>query len=329
MKQINKITLDDVQPFFVDKKIGNLHELTGGNSGAQMVKFKVGNKVYVARRSGGIIGAAAIKQEFSIQKQAAEFGIAPPVIGINFDSDLLIMEYIESILPPLSVPHPKLKEPIQRDQILDLLNKLHSMPLPNIEIKQVNHINTIKAFRSSIPAAFLPQDIEKELDRITLMTWPKNLSSIVHMDFHYRNLLYTGSKFYVIDWEMAGLAHPFVDVSDLANSNFCTQAEGHEMLSLYLKRPADNQEIIIFNELRQIILGFRAIFAFFHAYKQGFIYDDNTQALLDKLPWKNLEQTYSLLDSNQFDASCGLNWFQLGFVFMQELEHLNNENHSA
>jgi Ser/Thr protein kinase RdoA (MazF antagonist) len=41
--------------------------------------------------------------------------------------------------------------------------------------------------------------------------------ALTHNDLHYNNLLYTGSRFYLIDWEGAGLSDPYFDLA-----NYCT-----------------------------------------------------------------------------------------------------------
>ena len=323
MNQPQEISADELTQYFNGKQIENLRTLTGGNSGAYMVRFDVDNKPYVARRSGGIKGKEAIEQEFAIQQKAASLGIAPPIVTIDLPRSLMIMSYVESVIPPQLSPHPEYQTPAQKEKVLALLRKLHTMPPPKTTIKQVNHAKATQQIRESIAPHVLSDEINQTLDKVASYHWPEDTNTIAHMDFHFANFLYDGNKIFVIDWELAGLAHPFVDVADFANSNFCSRSEGDTLLSEYLQRAPDHQEVVLFNTLRHMILAFRAVFAFSFINPDEFSYHADVVNDLNMIPYQNLKEAYAAFDAGKFDPRSVYHWFQLGSIFIQEIHKLD------
>lgn len=61
-----------------------------------------------------------------------------------------------------------------------------------------------------------------------------------HCDYQPTNLVIDGDKFYVLDWEFAGLNDPFYDIACYGNAGF---DKALSLLDAYLGRPANNDEL--------------------------------------------------------------------------------------
>lgn len=192
------------------------------------------------------------------------------------------------------------------------------MPFQDKKIEIVNLLEEFNKIRKGLPEGFLPGDVESIFNKVSSLVWPKTTQTIVHMDFHGRNILFDGNNFFVIDWEMAGCSHPFVDVADFTNSYLVPINEGHEMLATYLKRSPTKNELLEFDTLRKIISGFRAIFSFFQAGERGFQYSEFTKNELGQLMWQNLDEGFKIIDSGQFNGASSLHWYNFGLIIARE-----------
>ncbi len=100
--------------------------------------------------------------------------------------------------------------------------------------------------------------IKRDLNRIVDTPDPssgKDLT-LVHGECHLANFLYDGNELYLIDWECAGLGHPFYDVACNANMRGKTSDEGIRMLQLYLQQTPSKEQVKQFQEFRRIHFGF-------------------------------------------------------------------------
>jgi len=82
--------------------------------------------------------------------------------------------------------------------------------------------------------------------------------TLCHNDFHTKNILYDGDRFWLIDWEIAALSHPFYDLAYFAIFQLMSEQEGNKLLAIYLEREPTENELQDFKLLRRIAYGFIA-----------------------------------------------------------------------
>lgn len=153
------------------------------------------------------------KREISVNQLTSAAHISPELYWSAPDTGL-VMDYID---------HPTYNtKDLQTISIAvnagTLLAQLHKMEgFPEISLK----IDRFPAIAAQIKKLLtpLPLAIQKTIDDTNALIEiyrPHISQTAVHNDVHEKNLIYDGHRFWLIDWEEAGLGDPFIDLATLS-----------------------------------------------------------------------------------------------------------------
>lgn len=260
---LKELTQEDFAEIFPNEDELLIESVGGGLSGAKIYKVVVGEskKEYLVRYSSGIFGPKEIFHEFAIQKEMGSTGVSPKVHYSNPERGIVAMEYIDNQLANGRDPNILNNIPGSMKSLMKLIRDVHRCEVLNNQLTDRIALDYVKRSAQELPSGFLDEKDAAILKRIVNTPWPKGKKILTHNDFRSSNLLYDGQRFWLIDWELGGLGHPFYDLAYFSNYQTLLPKEGEELLSLYLEREPSSEELKVFSDLRRIAFGFSATLA--------------------------------------------------------------------
>jgi aminoglycoside phosphotransferase (APT) family kinase protein len=221
-----------LQAAFNTPVIDSITLLTGGLSSSLVYKIVVNGAPYVLRIVMHVEAFNDPVRQYLCMNRAADAGIAPHVYYSNNDDALAITAFIEGQPCP---PGDALLVPLA-----NTIKAIHATPaFPPL----VNFLDGVDIFIDNFKAAqLLPERATEEHFRLYAQIqqrYPRHDPDLVssHNDLNRGNLLYDGSKIWVIDWEAAFLNDRYVDLAIVGKAFAPDPAREQQFLSAYFGAP--------------------------------------------------------------------------------------------
>ncbi|MBA4012764.1 MAG: aminoglycoside phosphotransferase [Phenylobacterium sp.] len=207
--------------------------LGGGLSGAGVFRIRVGGIAYLLRLDQARDGFRDPQQAYECMRIAAAGLLAPRVRYADPDDGVAIMDFVDE--RPLSLEYRGTHDQLVVE-VAQTVRALHGgPPFPPL----VDYLDGIDALVAQFQARGLvaPAAMAELLDRwrnlrARYRTDPADLVAS-HNDLNPRNVLYDGSRLWLVDWESAFLADRYVDLSCVANLFAHTPADEDLLLATY------------------------------------------------------------------------------------------------
>lgn len=207
--------------------------LGGGLSGAGVFRIRVGGVAYLLRLDQARDGFRDPQRAYECMRIAAGGLLAPRVRYADAADGVAIMDFIEE--RPLSLEYRGTPDQLVVEAA-QTVRALHAgPPFPAL----VDYLDGIDALVAQFQARGLvaPAAMAELLDRYGELraryrTDPADLVAS-HNDLNPRNILYDGSRLWLVDWESAFLADRYVDLSCIANLFARTPAQEDLLLATY------------------------------------------------------------------------------------------------
>ena len=176
------------------------------------------------------------------------------------------------------------------------LKKLHNSDLKFKDYDGIGRLNTFQNY--CLETGFvLPQeylDLRKKLD--TIQATQTNVKKVpCHCDYQPTNLVISGDKLYVLDWEFAGMNDPIYDIACYGNAGF---DKALSLLEAYVGHKPTKEELqrLYFHRAFQCLQWFNvAIFKDRVGLSQGLNMDFNAVAFMFLGMAKELLENYNNL----------------------------------
>jgi hypothetical protein len=233
---------DDVraalQAVFGTGTIGEFRPITGGVSGALILRFDVRERPHVLRLEPERVALHDRQRGFSCMVAAAAAGVAPPVHCADPATGVAIMDFVST--QPLS-EHPG--GPAGMVRALGALTaRVQAItPFPMLG----NYPEMIGAMLAALTLSGLvaPGLLDPHVQGLARVraALPWETSSLVssHNDPNPRNILFDGERVWLIDWELAFRNDPLVDVAILATDLAATPELEDVLLEAVFSRAPD------------------------------------------------------------------------------------------
>ena len=207
--------------------------LGGGLSGAGVFRIRVGGIAYLLRLDQARDGFRDPLRAYACMRIAAAGLLAPRVRYADAEDGVAIMDFIEE--RPLSLEYCGTPDQLVVEAA-QTVRALHAgPPFPPL----VDYLDGIDALVAQFQARGLvaPAAMAELLDRYRELraryrTDPADLVAS-HNDLNPRNILYDGSRLWLVDWESAFLADRYVDLACIANLFARTPAQEDLLLATY------------------------------------------------------------------------------------------------
>ena len=187
-----------------------LNPISGGLTNQNLLIETDEGEKFVARLPGKDTDKFGIdrKTEHAISRAAWEIGIAPEPVSFLSGHEILVTRFVEGF--PIDTNDPATIRNVAR-----LLHQLHSAPeVPGVfDLPSVidDYIATAKRFNVTHPDK-LSEALEFSAKIISAMGSCEKVSTPCHNDLLPANFLKSRDQLYLLDWEYAGMGHPYVDL---------------------------------------------------------------------------------------------------------------------
>ncbi|HLX93030.1 MAG TPA: phosphotransferase [Puia sp.] len=226
----------------------NIKQLTKGLSGALVFKVMVHQRPYVLR----IITRAETRDKpsyyFDCLRTAATAGLAPAVHYLNVEDRISITDFIETEYFPIRDA---------RIKMISAIKTLHNLPKFVHRLDFVDASDTfLRRFRESKMVPGNAMNHIFELYHRIANVYPRsdraNLVSS-HNDVKPDNIIYDGSRPWLVDWEAARLNDRYVDLASIANFLVGDESNEMEILARYFGKTPNEYQRARFFLMRQIV----------------------------------------------------------------------------
>jgi Ser/Thr protein kinase RdoA (MazF antagonist) len=233
--------------------VERLEPIRVGLSGAAVFSVTATRGQYVLRVQGSESDDRYFAQQVKLLRRVAKAGIAPAVVHVDQRARAVVWPFVAG--PPLDAA---LADPAQRARVLasavDALRALHALepselpdgdPLPYAwEIwNQVRPRPGVPPWAEAVPT---------RLHAIAATLSGDARRGVSHNDLNPGNLLWDGARVWLIDWEAAGLGHPYYDLATLALFLRLEEDAALQLVARHDGVPPDERSLASFRALRQL-----------------------------------------------------------------------------
>jgi aminoglycoside phosphotransferase (APT) family kinase protein len=225
-----------------------------GLSGAGVYAVTTTRGELVLRVNADRGDASHFAHQLRVLRRAAEHGVAPPIVHIDEPARAIVSAAVAGV--PLAAA---LADPMQRGAaiagVIEQLRALHALDATGVEARDPlvfarDQLATQRA-RPGFPAWAAALDPIFDAVEVTLARDPRRVVS--HNDLNPGNVLWDGARAWLVDWEVAGLSHPFYDLAALAMFLQLEDTAAHALLAQQERRPIDDADRATFAALRRLV----------------------------------------------------------------------------
>jgi len=224
---------------FGTHQLDNITPLTGGLSGAMVFRIRVGGIAYLLRIEGERSYFKDPARWYGCMRTAAEAFLAPRVRYACAEDGVAVVDYIAEQSLMYEYPGTRI------DMIAELAQAaraLHATPgFPVL----TDYLDGMEGVLGQLRASELmrPEALAEMFARYAELAQvyrrlPQDLVSS-HNDLNPGNVLYDGSRLWLVDWESAFRADRWVDLATLANFFTKDEAEEEALLRVYFGEAPD------------------------------------------------------------------------------------------
>ncbi len=253
--------LTAIHAAFGDRAAGvQLAPMPGGKSGAQLFAFAIDGTEYVVRQAGfGPPGdPTKSERELACIRIAAELGVAPRLVHGDASLGVSIMEKVAGT--PVGRYTPRDDDPLGR--VAATLRTLHGGPAFPASPSFAALLTGLDAELRTQGGAALPAELVDTVRTFGALVEESGARVPCHRDLNPTNILATPEHVYLVDWEVAGMSDPFLDLGQLGVWVCRDADERAHLLASYLERAPGPAEVTRAGRCRVLALGFYA--AAFH-----------------------------------------------------------------
>ena len=216
MEELVRAKMAQVPMFGPEAEVGRIVRMTSLTN--QSFKVSVDGRDYVVRIAGqGTEEYIDREVEEHAAQVAAQFGVGAPLVYYDREGGLQVTEFIENGAP---MDADVLSDPQALERAGDAFRRLHTCGTPflgrfdNFE-KMDEYLGVLRRHDAQLPDGYVEAKAEAEAVRQALAEANIALAPC-HNDPLPENLVYTGERVYLVDWEYAGNNDPMWDLADLS-----------------------------------------------------------------------------------------------------------------
>ena len=235
----------------------DIRAITKGRTSALVFRIVVKGSPFLLRVITNTASMLGPERQFTCMKLAADAGLAPRIWYASMEDQISITDFVEE------VPFPAIEALVRMPRLLRALHSLPPFPagVSHLDTTCMFLLNKTNAdgFRPKIQQAnILPQAELEELFALLAQVaavYTRQEADTVssHNDlFKPDNILFDGSRVWLVDWEAAFLNDRYADLAVVANMLVTDDAEETVYLQEYFGQPPDEYQRARFFLMRQL-----------------------------------------------------------------------------
>jgi aminoglycoside phosphotransferase (APT) family kinase protein len=197
-------------------EIISLQEMASGLSGAVVRTVTTTSGRYVLRVYPG--DSESWDRTLAIHRVVAGRGIAPSLLHVDQERRCTVSQWINDASFVAAMGRPASRE-AALTSLVAALSTLHSLPVPargeSSTLQFAREIWDSQSRRAGFPAWALA--LATRLQAVEAHLAQDDRSVLSHGDLNPSNILWDGARVWLIDWDGAGPAHPYLDLAGLSN----------------------------------------------------------------------------------------------------------------
>lgn len=240
---LNSFPTDKLGPIVAHTAISN------GMSGATVYSVETIQGHFVLRRFHG--AREEWQRSIAIQRLVAEHGIAPALLHVDEDNQTTVSQKIIGVSFAGAMTDPASRQAALHS-LTTILSKLHALPYSNPVARNFGVASQETWTKQSQRPGFVTwaASLEAQLHScIQIMTQDGRLA-LCHGDLNPANILWDGSRVWLVDWDMADLSHPYLDLASITNFLSLTNDTTVALLGQQEQTQINEQQQITFNACR-------------------------------------------------------------------------------
>ena len=234
--------------------VARVEPITLGLSGAGVYAVTASRGAFVLRVQSREIDAGYFAQQVRVLRRAAAAGVAPAVVHVDDAARAVVSARVQGVPMAAGLADPAQRAPMFAS-VIDQLRTLHA--LDPSDVAERDPIAFTRAAweaargRPGFPpwAAALAPTLEALA--ATLARDPRRVVS--HNDVNPTNVLWDGARAWLVDWEVAGLGHPYFDVATFAVFLRLGDDLALDLAARHDSAPLDDRSRETFRALRQLV----------------------------------------------------------------------------
>ena len=309
------LTPQSVQRFFPKAQFGETREvvpLTMGMSGAGVFSVTTDTGVFVLRIHGQ--DQDSWNKVTHSQAIAAQYRIAPQIVHTDQLERATVSVSITGIPFGAALANPETRNAAVMS-LIAALTKLHAIPTQGFSEVDVMAFSQAVWREQSQRDGFPPWGLDAGhhiLDMAALIK--KDQRKVVsHCDLHPANILWDGKQVWLVDWERAGLAHPYLDLATISNFLSLPNEPALSLLEKQEQASIDDQQKHLFFALRNFC---RAVYG---AVFISQIADLKSVAFTSKDETPSLHECFMMLSKGQLDLTKPNGKALVGAAFLKQI----------
>jgi len=210
--------------------------VAGGASGALTFRVEAAGRPYLLRMEGAR-RPGRNPHQYACMQIAAEAGIAPALHHVDAEAGVAIMDFV-AVRPLEEFPGGPVGLACAAAK---LIARLQATPTFPHFIDYFDGVARLFGFirGSNLFAAGLLDPHLEGFTRIRTAWRPSGAPVSAHNDPNMRNLLFDGSRLWLVDWETAYRNDPLVDIAILLDQMEATALAGSALVEAWLGHPPD------------------------------------------------------------------------------------------
>ncbi len=244
-------------PLLPPNRVGEVETIEAinvGLSGAGVYAVTTSRGAYVLRIQGSEVPHEAFARQLKLLHRVSEANIAPAVVHVDEAARAVVSVRVNG--RPLGAV---LSDPAQRQRtiaaLIEQLRTLHALDPSNIAPSDPVHHARLSfekgRLRIGFPAWALSLGPTFDALEATLSADPRRVVS--HNDANPTNILWDGTRAWLVDWDIAGLNHPHYDLATLALFLRLDDETAFALAALHDGSPLDEHARATFRALRQLV----------------------------------------------------------------------------
>lgn len=303
-------------PLLPEERVGAVERIVpirAGLSGAGVYAVTTARGGYVLRVQERERSAAYFAQQVRVLRRAADAGIAPAIAHVDDAARAVVSARVPG--RPLAEA---LADPARRGVVLasivDQLRALHALEPSGVAerdpLARARAEWTSGRERPGFPPWAVDLSAVFSAIEATLSADPRR--SVSHNDVNPSNILWDGSRAWLIDWEVTGLNHPYYDLATLALFMRLEPELAFQLAARHDGAPLDERSRASFGALRQLA-GLLAGLTFLSLVKDLSV---RPAATLSAAP--SLRSCYQQLSTGELQLQTPLGQASMGLALLAE-----------